>query len=201
MGDSDNENNNDFFDPEEETDIGGHKILNLQDVETKTVEDEEDLIYKGRGRLYRWRNDEWKERGTGDIKFLRNKETKRIRFILRQDKTLKAVSNFFISEQEPLCILKPHQDSDKMFIFNAYDCSENPQLEKFVIKLGNSDIATKFKEEFNAAREFNKLVKEGKEKDAKWADVVVDDKNDDKKNEEKKEEKIEEKKDEKSEDK
>ena len=187
MGDSDNENNNDFFDPEEELDIGGHKILNLQDVETKTVEDEEDLIYKGRGRLYRWRG-EWKERGTGDIKLLRNKESKKIRFILRQDKTFKTVANFFVSE-DPLCELKPHQDSDKMFIFSAYDCSENPLVEKFVIKLGNSDIAAKFKENFLAAREFNKAVKEGKEKEAKWADVIIDEKNDDKKKEEKNEDK------------
>lgn len=177
MGDSDNENNNDFFDPEEELDIGGHKILNLQDVAVKSGEEEEDLIFKGRARLYRWRDNDWKERGTGDAKLLRHKTTKKIRFILRQDKTLKAVANFIVSNEDPLCLLKAHQESDKMFIFPAYDCSEDQhQFEKFVIKLGNAELANKFKESFTNAREFNKAVKEGKEKEAKWADVIVEEK-------------------------
>ena len=117
--------------------------------------------------------------------------------ILRQDKTLKAVANFIISSEDPLCDLKVHQDSDKMFFFPAYDCSEDPQLEKFVVKLGNAENGNKFKEAFLNARAFNKLVKEGKEKEAKWADVLVEEKesnNDGKKNEEKKEEKKDEKK-------
>ena len=92
-----------------------------------------------RARLYRWRGNEWKERGTGEIKILRHKESKKIRLLLRQDKTLKAVANFIVAE-DPLCILKEHQGSDKMFFFTAYDCSDEPfALEKFVFKLGNSD--------------------------------------------------------------
>ena len=97
------------------------------------------MIYKQRSRIYRWRNSEWKERGTGELKLLRNKEQKKIRCVLRQDKTLKPVANFIVAE-DPLCILKEHQGSDKMFFFTAYDCSEDPyQVEKFVLKFGNSD--------------------------------------------------------------
>jgi Ran-binding protein 1 len=97
------------------------------------------LIYKQRARIYRWRNAEWKERGTGELKLLRHKENKRIRCVLRQDKTLKPVANFIISE-DPLCLLKEHQGSDKMFFFTAYDCSEEPAaVEKFVLKFGNAD--------------------------------------------------------------
>ena len=73
-----------------------------------------------------------------------------------------------------------------MFIFRAYDCSEEPQLENFVIKLGNDENATKFKNAFNSAREFNKAVKEGKEKEAVWAEVIKDEESE--KKEEKKEE-------------
>lgn len=178
MADSDNENQGEFFDPEEEVGVGGDKKLNLQDVVTTTGEENEDLIFKIRARLYRWRNDDWKERGTGEVKLLRNKESKRIRFVLRQDKTLKAVANFLITEKDPLCLLKPHQASDKMFFFPAYDCSEEPQVEKFVIKLGNAEHGSKFKEAFEAAREFNRLIKEGKESEAKFADVVVEEKKD-----------------------
>lgn len=195
MGDSDNENQNDFFDPEEEVGIGGEKKLHLQDVVIQSGEESDDLIFKLRARLYRWRENEWKERGTGECKLLRNKENKKIRFILRQDKTLKAVANFLISDQEPFCQIKPHQDSDKMFFFIAYDCSEEPLIEKFVIKFGNAEHAAKFKEAFIAAKEFNKLIKEGKESEAKFADIIVEEKKEDDKKDEKKEEKKEEKKD------
>ena len=144
--DSDGEDNQDYFNPEEEVDIKGGKV-DLPKVEIKTGEEAEDLIFKLRARLYRWRA-EWKERGTGEVKLLRHKENKRIRFILRQDKTLKPVANFIISD-DPLCLLKEHQGSDKMFFFTAYDCSEeNPQIEKFVLKFGNADNASKFKTAF-----------------------------------------------------
>ena len=110
---------------------------------------------------------------------------------MRQDKTLKVVANFLLSEN-PLCELKPHQGSDKMFYFMAFDCSEDEHVvEKFVIKLGNAEKAKDFKEKFEAAKLFNKLVKEGKENELVFAPVVE---SDDKKEEEKKEEKKDEKK-------
>ena len=92
-----------------------------------------------RARIYRWRDPEWKERGTGELKLLRHKNNKKIRCILRQDKTLKPACNFIVAE-DPLCNLKEHQGSDKMFFFTAYDCSEDPfQMEKFVLKFGNAE--------------------------------------------------------------
>ena len=122
--------NGEYFNPEEEVQINPTNNLNLAKVEVKTGEEDEDLIFKSRGKLFRFRDGEWKERGTGDLKLLRHKTEKKIRFIFRQDKTLKIVANFIISEK-PLCELKPHQGSDKMFMFMAYDCSdEEPCLEK-----------------------------------------------------------------------
>ena len=100
-----------------------------------------------RSRLYRWRNSEWKERGTGEIKILRHKQSKKIRCVLRQDKTLKPVSNFVVAE-DPLCVLKEHQGSDKMFFFTAYDCSEDPfQIEKFVLKFVDVSWSFDFEED------------------------------------------------------
>jgi Ran-binding protein 1 len=70
---------------------------------------------------------------------LRHKENKKIRCVLRQDKTLKAVANFIIDE-DPLCLFKEHSGSDKQFFFTAYDCSEeSPVIEKFVLKFGNAE--------------------------------------------------------------
>lgn len=187
--DSDNDDNGDYFNPEEEVAIGDAKNCELPVSVVKSGEENEELIFKMRARLYRWRDNEWKERGTGEIKLLRDKTEKRIRFVLRQDKTLKAVANFIVAPS-PLCELKPHQGSEKMFFFVAYDFSdEEAAMEKFVIKLGNADNAKKFKEAFNDAKQFNIDVKEGK-KELKFAPVLKEDKEEEKveKKEEKKEE-------------
>ena len=166
--------NGEYFNPEEEVKISPSQACSLPKAEIKTGEEDEDLIFKGRGRLYRFRDNEWKERGTGDMKLLRHKTDKRIRFILRQDKTLKIVANFIIAEK-PLCELKPHQGSDKMFMFLAYDCSEKePQIEKFVIKLGNAEKAKTFQKHFEDAQIFNKLAKEGKDSELKYAPIFKD---------------------------
>ena len=173
--------NGEYFNPEEEVKINPSEACKLPKAEIKTGEENEDLIYKGRGRLYRFREGEWKERGTGDMKLLRHKTDKKIRFILRQDKTLKIVANFFIAEK-PLCELEPYQGSDKMFIFMAYDCSdEEPAKEKFVIKLGNAEKAKNFKKHFEDAKVFNKLVKEGKDSELKYAPIFKDEESESKK--------------------
>ena len=181
--------NGEYFNPEEEVKINPSQTCSLPKAEIKTGEEDEDLIYKGRGRLYRFREGEWKERGTGDMKLLRHKTEKKIRFILRQDKTLKIVANFIIAEK-PLCELKPHQGSDKMFMFMAYDCSdEEPIMEKFVIKLGNADKAKNFQKQFEDAQTFNKLLKEGKDSELVYAPIFKDEEAENKKTDASKEEK------------
>ena len=74
-----------------------------------------------------------------------------------------------------------------MFNFIAYDCSEDePLMEKFVVKIGNAEKAKIFKENWEAAKLFNKLVKEGKESELIYAPVVNDDENNKDKGEDKK---------------
>lgn len=59
-----------------------------------TGEESEECIFKMRCKLYRHRDEQWKERGTGNCKLMRHKESKKIRFVMRQEKTLKPVANF-----------------------------------------------------------------------------------------------------------
>ena len=165
--------------------ISGSLLYNLGKVDDRMVEK-----YKREAKVknreswfmaYIMDTYEWKERGIGDMKLLRHKTDKKIRYILRQDKTLKIVANFYVAES-PLCDLKPHQGSEKMFIFSAYDCSdEKPDVEQFVIKLVNAEKAKDFQKHFNDAKEFNKLIKEGKESEAKFAPIFKDKEAEDKK--------------------
>ncbi len=50
-----------------------------------------------RAKLFRFDPDlkQWKERGTGDVKFLKHKDSKKIRVLMRREKTLKLCANHF----------------------------------------------------------------------------------------------------------
>lgn len=80
-------------------------------VEVKTHEEDEDVLFKmyaiqtctsnlfvlRRAKLFRFDSGEnqWKERGTGDVKFLKHKETQKIRLLMRREKTLKVCANHY----------------------------------------------------------------------------------------------------------
>jgi Ran-binding protein 1 len=53
------------------------------------------MLTARRAKLFRFSKEggEWKERGTGDVRFLQHKETKKIRLVMRRDKTLKVCAN------------------------------------------------------------------------------------------------------------
>lgn len=48
-----------------------------------------------RAKLFRFdsASTEWKERGTGDVRLLQHKESKKVRLVMRRDKTLKVCAN------------------------------------------------------------------------------------------------------------
>jgi Ran-binding protein 1 len=133
----------------------------LPEVSINSGEEWEDVIFKERAKLFRWRNGEWKERGKGWLKILRHKESWKIRLVLRQDQTKKPVCNFYVSE-DPFCMLKPfNSDVQKMVVFSAYDCSElsDPRVEYFVLKFNSNIILEGFREAFEKAKIFNLCVK------------------------------------------
>ena len=70
-----------------------------------TGEEKEECVFRMRAKLYRVRDEQWKERGTGNAKLMRHKETKKIRFIMRQEKTLKPVANFLCTFLESFSLI------------------------------------------------------------------------------------------------
>ena len=85
-------------------------------------------------KLYRYRNEQWKERGIGNAKLMRDKAQKRIRFVMRQEKTLKPVGNFFGKSLSVLnqlvneiCNLTAMQGSEKAVCWPCQDFSEEAE--------------------------------------------------------------------------
>ncbi|RYG94865.1 hypothetical protein EON65_56820 [archaeon] len=80
----------------------------------------ETLLDKGTG------NKTWKERGVGEVKFLKHKESGRIRVLMRQEKTMKVIINHFL---DPRIVLSPNVGSDKSWVWVAFDFSEGELVE------------------------------------------------------------------------
>jgi Ran-binding protein 1 len=143
-------------------------IITLEKVEVKTLEEDEDILFKMRAKLFRFDNvsNEWKERGTGDVKFLQHRENQRVRILMRRDKTLKLCANHLIL---PELSLQPNIGSDRSWVWTTpADYSETEvRKEVLAIRFANTDNAKKFKEMFEEARDINKKVAKGEK------DVIV----------------------------
>lgn len=141
----------------ESPDVHFEPIVHLEKVEVKTLEEDEEVLFKVRAKLFRFDADakEWKERGTGDVKFLKNKTTGKVRLLMRRDKTLKVCANHIIA---PEYVLKPNVGSDRSWVYTCTaDVSEGgPEAFTFAIRFGSKENADKFNDEFQKAQELNK---------------------------------------------
>ncbi|CAK5275762.1 unnamed protein product [Mycena citricolor] len=142
---------------EENPDPQFEPVIKLtEQVDTKTNEEDEDVLFKMRAKLFRFDGDssEWKERGTGDVRLLAHKETKKVRLVMRRDKTLKVCANHVISSDMRL---QPNIGSDRSWVWKVLaDYSENPPTaETLAIRFANSDNAGEFKTAFEDAQKKN----------------------------------------------
>jgi len=70
-------------------------VIQLNEVDVVTGEELEEVLHEIKVKLYRFDTEkaEWKERGLGVAKILEHKETKKIRLLMRREKTLKICCN------------------------------------------------------------------------------------------------------------
>eukprot|EP00605_Chrysophyceae_sp_TOSAG23-4_P000794 GSChrysophyteH1.ASY1.ANO1.883.1 assembled CDS len=144
-------------------------LVHLDEVETRTGEDEEDVLYVQRSKLFVYGEalldkgtgvKSWLQRGVGDCKLLKHKENNRIRVLMRQEGTLKIICNHFV---DPRITLTPNVGSDKSWVWIAHDFSNGETLEEtsFAIRFKDAEIAGQFKDAFSEAQEKNKQFVSG----------------------------------------
>ena len=136
-----------------------NKLVDLPEIPVVTGEEEDELISKFRSKIYRWRK-EWKERGVGELKLLKNKTSGLIRILLRVPTTHKLAMNHLVHRKQIFCELQQLKTSNNAWTWAAYDISdESPQTEKFCAKFTSKEDFDKFKVEFdNAAAENAKIL-------------------------------------------
>jgi Ran-binding protein 1 len=145
--------------PESE-DVHFEPVIRLTEkVEVKTNEELEEQTFKMRAKLFKFVRDsnEWKERGTGDVRLLKHKENGKTRLVMRRDKTLKVCANHYVV---PDMKLSPNVGSDRSWVWNAAaDVSEGePEAQTLAIRFANSENANLFKEAFIKAQQENEAL-------------------------------------------
>uniref|UniRef100_A0A3Q3VWH5 E3 SUMO-protein ligase RanBP2 n=1 Tax=Mola mola TaxID=94237 RepID=A0A3Q3VWH5_MOLML len=147
----DDERDGQYFEP----------VIPLPDlVEISTGEENEQVVFSHRAKLYRYDKEvaQWKERGIGDLKILQNYDSKRVRLIMRRDQVLKICANHWITSAIKL---EPMKGAEKAWVWSALDFAEvgEGNIEQLAVRFKLQDIANTFKQVFEEA----KVVQENKE--------------------------------------
>lgn len=89
-------------------------------MEVKSGEEDEEILFKERAKLYRWDRDatQWKERGVGEIKILFHTQKKCYRVLMRREQVLKVCANHVITKEMNLV---PSDTSNNALIWTATD--------------------------------------------------------------------------------
>ena len=151
---------------EEESTATFEPVVKLEEVEVKTGEEEEEILCSYRSKLFLYGETlldkgtgkkTWKERGIGEARILRHREHQRLRFLMRQEKTMKVIANHAL---DPRIKLEPNAGSDRSWVWSCYDFAEGELEEKvFALRFANSDVATEFKEKYEEhQKEMEKLL-------------------------------------------
>uniref|UniRef100_A0A669BBF6 E3 SUMO-protein ligase RanBP2 n=1 Tax=Oreochromis niloticus TaxID=8128 RepID=A0A669BBF6_ORENI len=123
-------------------------------VETSTGEENEQVVFSHRAKLYRYDKEskQWKERGIGDLKILQNYDNKRARLVMRRDQVLKICANHWIS---PIMKLEPMKGAEKAWVWSAMDFAEEGEgkLEQLAVRFKLQETANTFKQVFEEAKD------------------------------------------------
>ena len=143
--------------PEEyEPQVDFKPIVKLAEVEVKTGEEDEEVIFQDRCKLFRFVMDtkEWKEKGTGEMKILKHKTTGVYRILMRRDQVLKLCANHRVKGDMKLTEMTP-----KQYSWLAVDFSENESKDELLCaRFRTPEDASKFKCEFEKAVEATKSL-------------------------------------------
>ena len=106
------------------------------------------ILFKERAKLFRFfaETKEFKERGLGDLKVLKHRETGKVRVVMRREQVFKLCANHYITKDMKI---SPMAKSDRAFMWSCQDFSEGEvQMETLAAKFKHPEQALEFKKIF-----------------------------------------------------
>ncbi|XP_042836986.1 E3 SUMO-protein ligase RanBP2 isoform X1 [Panthera tigris] len=134
-------------------DIHFEPIVSLPEVEVKSGEEDEEILFKERAKLYRWDRDvsQWKERGVGDIKILWHTMKNYYRILMRRDQVFKVCANHVITKTMEL---KPLNVSNNALVWTASDYADGEaKVEQLAVRFKTKEMAESFKKKFEECQQ------------------------------------------------
>ncbi|TKR79972.1 hypothetical protein L596_014113 [Steinernema carpocapsae] len=123
-------------------------------IDVKTGEEDEEVIFINRARIYQFHSEtkEYSQRGTGEIKVLRNPKNNRHRVVMRRDQIYNLCANFSVV---PGMTIVTRDNSKPVCMFSATDFSENPDGERltFSVRFREAEMRDEFVSAFKVAAE------------------------------------------------
>lgn len=119
------------------------------EIKVTTGEEGQETLFCARAKLYRFVDNEWKERGIGNVKLLKNEEGK-VRLLMRREQVLKVCANHYLV---PDMELTAKSNNEKAWFWVAHDFADGElKLEKFCIRFKTVEEGISFKEHFDKAK-------------------------------------------------
>ena len=143
---------------EEESTAAFTPLVTLNKVEKETGEEQENVMFYERTKMLRF-DSQWKDRGVGEIKILKHKDSGLFRLVMRCDRTRKLCANHgLISGMQ----IKPMSGNNKRaYVWktnaNASD-DEGLREQMFAARFKDEEIAEKFANTFTLACEEAKFA-------------------------------------------
>ncbi|CAH8389441.1 unnamed protein product [Eruca vesicaria subsp. sativa] len=139
------------------------QVLGLEEVAVTTGEENEDSLLDLKSKLHRFDIDgsQWKEGDLGTVKFLKHRDTGKIRLVMRQSITLKICANHIVTSGMSVV---EHAENDKSCVWHARDFSNGePKDELFCIRFASVENCKAFMEKFKEVAESEEEKEESKD--------------------------------------
>ena len=110
--------------------------------------EEEDVeLYSQRSKLYHFKDNEWKGRDQGDAKILQHRESGRVSFLMRQEKTTKIVAHHFVIGIKSYCRLERNAGNMTCWVWKALDDADGELAAKrFALQCSTPELASAFED-------------------------------------------------------
>lgn len=141
-----------FDDDESEPETHYTPIVTLQPVQTQTGEEDEEILFCERAKLYRFDSttNQMKDRGTGELKILKHSNTNSCRILMRREQILKICANHKLTSHMEL---KSHQGTNNAFVWSAMDFADGEaKHETLCVKFKTEQQAKRFEQIFNHSK-------------------------------------------------
>lgn len=119
-------------------------------IEEVTGEENDIILFERRAKLYKYVEKEWKEKGIGQLKILKNNDTHKVRLVMRREQVHKVCANHFLYDNMEL---KSKGETAVVWSANDFSDAIKVQVESLCARFKTVEDCEEFTRVFNENRQ------------------------------------------------